>query len=205
MRVKISPYRGRWISDIHTNYMRWKHGQYDWEDNTNCFERALKKFEDALQWIYNHTINLYLDEYSGQKIKVSIDRYDTWSMDHTLSHIVLPMLKQLKDTKHGSPWVKDEDVPEKYRSTNASPKENDYDTDEYHHKRWDWVIGEMIWAFEQKARDDWEGDYYKYDDDPKATFGLKLVWEDPDGRKAHQERMTNGFRLFGLYYEGLWD
>jgi hypothetical protein len=67
------------------------------------------------------------------------------------------------------------------------------------------VIGEMIWAFEQKTRNDWEGDYYKYEDDPKEMFGMKLVWEDREGRKAHQERMSNGFKLFGKYYEALWD
>ena len=25
------------------------------------------------------------------------------------------------------------------------------------------------------------------------------------GMKRHQDRMSNGFRLFGKYYEGLWD
>ena len=63
----------------------------------------------------------------------------------------------------------------------------------------------MIWAFEQKARDDWQSDYYTYEEDKDAAFGLKLVWEDREGQKAHQERMTNGFSLFGKYYEGLWD
>jgi len=119
----------------------------------------------------------------------------------------------LKETKHGSPWTDDEDVPEELRSTSAPPKENDYDTDDNHHKRWDWVMGEMIWAFEQKVRDEWQDDYYEYDhvtpnkdsEDFSESLGLKLVWEDPDGRKAHQERMTNGFRLFGKYYENLWD
>jgi hypothetical protein len=36
-------------------------------------------------------------------------------------------------------------------------------------------------------------------------FGLKLVWEDEEGRAAHQKRMTAGFKLFGKYYENLWD
>jgi hypothetical protein len=209
MKIYIGRYRSRAISNIHTNYMHWKHGRYEWEDNTNRFEHALEKFEDGLQWIYNHTVNLYFDKRTGQKIKVRIDNYDTWSMDHTLAPIILPMLVQLKETKHGSPWTDDEDVPEELRSTSAPPKENDYDTDDNHHKRWDWVLDEMIWAFEQKARDDWEGDYYKYEDDPTNTeglgLGLKLVWEDPEGRKAHQKRMSNGFKLFGKYYEALWD
>jgi len=193
--------------------MNWKYGRFKWEDNTNWFENALEKFEDALQWFYNKTINIILDKRTGQKINVRIDNYDTWSMDHTLSHIVLPMLVQLQKTKQGSPWTDDEDVPEELRSTSAPPLENEYDTDDFHPKRWDWVLDEMIWAFEQKMRDDWESDYYKYDHvepnkeskDFSESLGLKLVCEDPKGRKAHQERMSNGFRLFGKYYEALWD
>jgi hypothetical protein len=70
----------------------------------------------------------------------------------------------------------------------------------------------MIWAFDQKCRDDWEGAYYEYREmgpeeskDPDSLFNLKLVWEDRAGQKAHQKRMTNGFKLFGKYYENLWD
>jgi len=54
---------------------------------------------------------------------VKIDRWDTWSMDHTLAKIILPMLKQLKDTKHGSAIVDLEDVPEELRGTSTP----DYD------------------------------------------------------------------------------
>ena len=147
-----------------------------------------------------------------QKISVRIDPHDTWSMDYTLAHIILPMLVQLKATKHGSPWVDDEDVPKELRSTSAAPKENEWDTDDNHFKRWDWILDEMIWAFNQKCRDDWEGDYYEYREmgpeeskDPDRLFGLKLVWEDRKGRNAHQKRMSNGFKLFGKYYENLWD
>jgi hypothetical protein len=118
------------------------------------------------------------------------------------------MLKQLKETKHGSPYVDDVDVPEHLR--NNSPNDKEFcngDIDDNHHARWEWILDEMIWAFEQKIRGDWEGNYYKYEDDPdpKSTFGIKLVWEDREGRKAHQDRMSNGFRLFGRYYEALWD
>ena len=28
---------------------------------------------------------------------------------------------------------------------------------------------------------------------------------DMEGMKAEQERISNGFRLFGKYYESLWD
>ena len=53
-------------------------------------------------------------------------------MDHTLAMIIVPMLKQLKETKHGAPFVDDEDVPEELKSTSAPAKENDWDTDDNH-------------------------------------------------------------------------
>ena len=203
MKVYIGPWRSRWTSCIHDRHIMLKYG-LEWNDNQDWEDRAWERAEDTLQWVYNHTINLYLDK-CEPKISVRIDKYDTWSMDHTLAPIILPMLKQLKETKHGSPIVIDYDGPEELRSKNAPPVENKYDIDDYHHDRWNWVLDEMIWAFEQKCRDDWESDYYKYEDDPTATFGMKLVWEDREGRKAHQDRMTNGFKLFGKYYESLWD
>ena len=76
---------------------------------------------DACDWFYIK---------NERKVKVRIDEYDTWSMDHTLAYIILPMLKQLKETKHGSPLVDDEDVPEHMR----------HDGDNWIHYKWDWVI-----------------------------------------------------------------
>lgn len=131
------------------------------------------------------------DHTKKQKINVRIDGHDLWSMDYTLSHIIHPMLVKLKEIKHGSPWVDDEDVPENLRSTNAKPKENDWDTDEFFHDRWDWVMDEMIWAFEHKMNDEWEEPFYEK--------------QDYEGLRKLQLRMRNGFRLFGKYYEGLWD
>ena len=121
------------------------------------------------------------DSSKEQKISVRIDKWDTWSMDHTLAHIVTPMLKQLRDTKHGAPYTDDADVPEELRKSAAPPTEHEWDTDDNHFKRWDWILDEMIFAFESKVTDDWEH------------------------REIHHERIANGFRLFGKYYEGLWD
>jgi hypothetical protein len=211
MKVYIGPYRNRLTCQVHYDYMNKKY-KFIWDDNKTRFESFLEKVEDAVQWFYDKTINRYLDS-RKRNIKVKIHNYDTWSMDNTLAYIIVPMLKQLKNTKHGSPWVNDEDVPLELRSTSAPSKENDYDTDQYHHDRWEWALNQMIWTFEQELKDDWESQYYQFEDcepDPTAeTFleqmGTKLIWEDPEGRKAHQERMTNGFRLFGKYYQHLWD
>lgn len=170
-----------------------------------------------------------------QKIRVQIDKWDTWNMDYTLAHIILPMLIQLKKSKQGAPYVDDSDVPDNLRSTSAPPKKNDYDVDDFHFDRWDYVLDEMIWAFGQKLQDDWESQYYSgeadywhqaYDKDDKP-LGDPFKWPskgpkgykysqmiegpnhtyklDMEGLKAHDARMKNGFRLFGKYYDGLWD
>jgi|TARA_R110000850_G_scaffold53852_5_gene128768 hypothetical protein len=203
MRVKIGEYPSRLICNIHTRHMQKKYEGLSY-DNQTREDYVLEAIEDAVQSVYNVFNWLWYDRRT-QKVKVQTDRWDTWSMDHTLAHIVLPMLVQLKRTKHGAHCTDDKDVPKELRSTSAPTKKNTWDTDDNHFKRWDWILDEMIWAFHQKCRDDWEGDFYEYKDDDTERFGLKLVWEDRAGQKAHQERMTNGFKLFGKYYENLWD
>jgi hypothetical protein len=114
-------------------------------------------------------------------------------MDHTLAHIVLPMLKQLKETKHGSPNVDNEDVPINLRAPEEDVlKYKDLgETDPDFFKRWDWVLDEMIYAFDCKANKD----------EVYMRFDIK----DRIGMEKEQERISNGFRLFGKYYESLWD
>ena len=143
---------------------------------------------------YHHWLYDWFGYTPKQKTSIRIDRYDTWSMDDTLAPIILPMLKQLKETKHGAPAVEWEDVPEELRppKDQISKLYTHGETDDNFFKRWDWVIDEMIWAFEQKCRDDWMSDY-DYN-----------KW-DSEGANAHQARMSNGFRLFGKYFESLWD
>jgi len=153
---------------------------------------------------------------------VKIDRWDTWSMDHTLGLIALPMLKQLQEKKHGAPLVDDEDVQEELKSTFAPPKENEYDVDANHFKRWDWVMAEMIFAFEHHLDDKWQEAYRSghwstgtkacaWDENGKATMYSMIENEDHtykadyDGMKIVEDRIKNGFRLFGKYYQALWD
>lgn len=152
-------------------------------------------------------IGRYRDDDIPREEHVVIHNYDTWSMDHTLALIITPMLKQLKETKHGAPAVEAKDVPEELWVP-RDQIEGTYhgETDDNYFKRWDYVLDEMIWAFEQKANDDtWQDEYYgPYIKNPDGGLG-SFEWVDYDGLKAHGERMKNGFRLFGKYYEGLWD
>jgi hypothetical protein len=168
---------------------------------------------------------LWVESKRTRKIRVKIHNYDTWSMDHTLSYIILPMLRQLQESKHGAPGTDDEDVPEHLRSTAAEPKEDEWDIDSNHFLRWDWIMSEMIYAFECQLDETWEDKYWtgewgkpdfiKSDlEYPNPVTGeMESTYQinkgtrkcDRDGLRAEQARITNGFRLFGKYYQGLWD
>ena len=128
-------------------------------------------------------------------------------MDHTLAMIIVPMIKQLHATKHGAPQVDDEDVPEHLKSTTAPPKENDYDVDENHFKRWDWVMDELIWTFEQIAMEDSTKQFFTHPTEKFDNFKdhMEAIKVDREGLDAHEKRIENGLRLFGKYYRGLWD
>ena len=214
MKVKVGDYPSRLVCNIHTNHMNKKYEGLSYENQTHE-DHVLEVIEEVVQSVYNVFNWVWFDRRT-QKVKVRIDKWDTWSMDSTLAHIVLPMLVQLKRTKHGAPNTDNADVPKELRmgKKDIAQFAKDGSTDDKFFKRWDWILDEMIWAFNQKCRDDWEGDFYEYKDatpeekeksDTESLFGLKLVWEDRKGRNAHQKRMSNGFKLFGKYYENLWD
>ena len=180
------------VGDIH----KWGDRPYTW----------LYKF---LSWIHSK---------QERTIKVHIDPWDTWSMDNTLAYIVLPMLKQLKERKHGAPFVDPKDCPPELKPAKQTKKQRDNgETDSTHFERWDWVLDEMIFAFETKVDDGrWEDQFETGESDlqwKKLEDGNYQMVEGPEhtkvydweGRKKYQERISNGFRLFGKYYENLWD
>lgn len=215
MKVYLSGYRNHWLSPytILEKVFFWREIDYD--------EPIIERLSNMLTPPCN-AWRAFLDFVHPKIEYVKIDHYDTWSMDHTLAHIILPMLKQLKKDKHGSPTVDDEDVPEELRSTAAPAKKSDWDTDENWFKRWDWVMDEMIFAFECKVDDSWEDAFregeidwktvpcawdekgkptlYRSEDGPNHTYKC-----DYEGMQVVHDRIQNGFRLFGKYYQGLWD
>ena len=187
MKVNIGPYRN-WFGpyQLAEKIMFWK----DKDDDAvfDFGEKISNTFiGDFLQWV---------DSKKKRKVKVHIDKYDTWGMDHTLALIILPMLKQLRDTKHGSPAVDDKDVP-KHLRCGVEPASADYEPDGKWHQRWEWVMDEMIWAFEQIVDDDNDSQFFDHSIEPNG-FDVK-------GWKKHHKRINNGTRLFGVYYQGLWD
>ena len=167
MKVYIGPYKS-WIGPYQIADLLMYVGVSS--DRCQKIGRWLSKtfVDDICQYFYRK---------KDRKIQIRIDRYDGWSADYTLALVILPVLQELQHQKHGAPHVDDDDVPEELKSTSAPPKKNDWDTDENWFKRWDYVLAEMIWAFESVINDDDKDSY----------------------------RQQNGLILFGKYYRSLWD
>ena len=242
MKVYISKYRYHWISPytILERVFFWtewsKCGRWTLEQILEDEKREKSAWVDYPEWVERWSDRLMpickfvenvLDIIHPRVEYVKIDPWDTWSMDHTLAYIVLPMLKQLKEKKHGAPFVDLEDVPEELQGKRLTKKQKDNgELDDKHFERWDWVLAEMIFAFEMKCRDNWEDEfhsgeidfksvpvdaegnvvprgehkYFRMDRGPNDTHVY-----DAEGAKRVQDRISNGFRLFGKYYESLWD
>jgi hypothetical protein len=150
----------------------------------------------------------YQDDGSERETHIVIHHYDTWNMDHTLALVIHPLLLQLKETKQGAPFVDDEDVPAELMAKYADEKGdmNTGQTDSNWFQRWDWVLDEMIWSFEQKLDDEGDSKFYgEWVEDETKTLGGHFAYFDNEGLKEYQSRVSNGFRLFGKYYEALWD
>lgn len=151
------------------------------------------------QWIHDHR---------SRSIYIKIDPYDTWNVDDTLSMIVAPMLRQLKNTKHSCARVDDDDVPENLKSTAAPPVKHEWDIDDNWEARWDYVLDEMIWAFENHdSRIDSERQFFDHSDvvdGDDITDQIGKIKYDRAGHEAWNSRKQNGFRLFGKYFTSLW-
>lgn len=131
----------------------------------------------------------WLKYWEKRRASVRIDYYDTWSTDHTLAYIIAPMLRQLENTKHGAPYVDDRDVPVELQLREDLNEHNEAKF----FARWDWIMSEMIWAFEEHASGKGPEQFYK---DDKLDYA---------GLKQYEKRKKNAFRLFGKYYQNLWD
>jgi hypothetical protein len=188
--LDIIPTKPSWVHDFGTWLSEDRHGNDSW-------------LTKLCQWV---------EARRKRQIYIRIDKYDSWSADHTIALIAVPLLKQLQLSKHGAPLVDDSDVPEglglrSYETT--TPKEHEHDIDPNHFRRWDWVLGEIIWALEQKTSDDWEAQFYsKVDPNLKTKdFHEQMANTviDAVGMQAWQDRKTRGYALFGKYFENLWD
>ena len=81
-------------------------------------------------------------------------------------------------------------------------------TDSLHFMRWDWILSEMIWAFEQKVDNDADSKFFDHSEykepDEKTNHdkwfkdlseGSSKVKYDREGHAAWQERKANGGQI----------
>lgn len=212
MHVKIGPYIKWWgpyqIADLvfgnprpltkdsdETWRHRWAERLGDWlAYDKHGNDSALCKL---CNWIYNRR---------RRQLYVRVDKYDTWNMDNTLRCIIAPMLVQLQATKRGSPHVDDSDVPVPLQSTMAPATEN-FELDMNWHHRWNWVLNELIWVFshDQEAEQDKFFAYPERGETNTLAESIYKVKIDNKGLDAYSSRVANAYRLFGKYYQALWD
>jgi len=172
----------------------WRHR---WSDALGSWLGKINWFVELCEWIHKRRKRM---------VYVKIDYWDTWNMDDTLRHIIGPMLVQLQATKQGSGFVDDEDVPAHLRSTACPKPANEWDTDDNFHKRYDWMLSELVWAFttDHTAA---EGEFITLKPREPGTkpnlFNDYTI--DEAGLREYQARVQNAYRLFGKYYQTLWD
>ena len=243
MKVYISKYRDHWYSPYTLfDYMffwtdwskcsRWKLTE-TLEDQRRKESRYVERPEWTEKWAERLTpiskgIQWFLDKVHPKVEYVKIDYWDTWNMDRTLALVTLPMLKQLRSNRMGSAYVDLDDVPEELRFTTTEDFSSQKTFDFYHEsevesfsyveKRWDYVLDEMIFAFEHLVDDKWEDAFrsgeidFKFvpcPDNPKISTmedGPNHTYVcDYDGIQKVYDRIDNGLRLFGKYFRHLWD
>jgi hypothetical protein len=121
-----------------------------------------------------------------QKVSIKLDSWDTFSADHTLALIIHPMLVAYRAVPEENRGVLcgsfDEDVPVYLKSTIGVIDGSGDAEDKLQIEQWDWILCEMIWAFNTKINTD--------SCDMWGTI--------------KEQRMLNGMRLFGKYFNGLW-
>jgi hypothetical protein len=165
-----------------------------------------------------------------RKINVQIDKYDSWSLDHTLALIIYPALLQLKASKQGVPSEFVNDVGgEDYSQQDSFDFYKESHTEAFNEacKKWDEVLEKMIWSFGELIKDDYEQQYHHGKSEwdfvesdkmfPNPLSGVmektyqmvdknpEAHWWDKEGQFLHEERMQEGFELFGKYFRNLWD
>ena len=174
-------------------------------------------------------IGPYPKKGNRRKIDVQIEKFDTWSFDHTLAQIIYPALLQLRETKQGIPSDFAMAGGEDYLEQDSFDfyKETNQECFEKRCEQWNEVLEKIIWAFQQLTIDDYSSQYYhgnaEYDwvetdhlyPNPisgKMEPTYQMVdknpdehWFDSEGLKLHEERIQEGLDLFGKYYRSLWD
>lgn len=167
------------------SYIHWI-GPYQISDF--LFKRLLgediaEKIGDFLIETWLNNVCQWIHDKRKRKTEVHIDEYDTWSLDYTLTLIILPALKSYRETVISYSRIDEDDIPEDKKHLDKR-------------ERWNYILDEMIYAFESATDDFEEPRLLKY---PNGLFGWPTDYTD------HLKRTERGRILFGKYYHRLWN
>jgi len=126
---------------------------------------------------WNIFLKRFWDKMSGERrVIIKIDKYDNWSLDHTLALIILPALKDFRQHKQGVPgnFVKGESNEDFAKAEQA----------------WKATVDLMIFAFQSIV-----------DDDNDFNFDTE---EGRTAYYEHQDKVRKGLALFGKHFQNLW-
>lgn len=160
-----------------------------------------------------------------QKVDIRIDPWDVWNMAETLADIILPMLKMLRNNKHGSPGsmpaFSDDSGYHWPQQCFDFYEEDDAKASDLGHKQWAEIMDKMIWSFEQIVDRDRDSKFHSgetdfYFDPIKNDQGKTTLYEmkkgpkdthkfDYEAYKAYYIQIQEGLDLFAKYYMNLWD
>ena len=173
MKVFIGKYRGNFFGADIDKFC----------EKIGFSEKASERICDFLWFTckIDKIATFWYDVYSSKrKVKIRVDKYDTYNFDNTLATIILPCLKQYRSNSF-SIFIADKgDAPCTY-----------YNDD---FKRWEWIVDQMIYSFNEIANNP-DGDFNFWTEDG----------HDKNGYECYRIRVDNGLRLFGRYYRNLWE
>jgi hypothetical protein len=162
-----------------------------------------------------------------RRIDIQVEPWDTYSVDHTASLIILPLLLQLKESQHGVPNEFVQRIGGDFDDNYCFDfiKDDDNDIFEQGCQKWHETVDKMIWSFQQLVMDDYDSKYHhgqmqvgwKPVEVPHPTTGVvekmyEMIDENPNehwydyvGHQLHEERIQEGLELFGKHFRSLWD
>lgn len=128
-----------------------------------------------------------------RKVKIKIDNYDLWSLDHTLAMVIYPAVKLIAKHKVGTPMSMFSDRCHELMQMGTQPtaalKREYTKLNKAGHKKWQDTLNEIVWTFHQLAEVE----------EFEATEGMTRKQED-----AYHQRIKDGLHLFAEYYRALW-
>jgi hypothetical protein len=175
MKVYIGPYKKWW-------------GPYQIAELLKYIGVGKDRCYEIGNWLSTTWVNeacVWIDSKRKRTIKVKVHPYDTWNADSTLAHIIVPLLKEFRSNITGVPTaINQEDVPVELRTDLRD--QNNIVPLEHSSKQWEWILDEIIWAFENMDESDWN---------------LNNV----DIYNQSSVRRQKGLELFGKYLIHIWN